>query len=296
MPAPIDWGDVRYFLEAFRAGSLAGAARALGVEHSTIGRRLTALEEALGVGLITRRPDGLVLTAAGERAGPLAEELEAAVHAFVEAATAQRARVRLALPSTFAAMFTPHLARFHRDHPGVMLEFLSGSRAVDLGRGEAEVAVRLLSAGEDDLLTRPLGAVGWSLYASPEYLRLRPAPADPRDLAGHDLIGYDPSLASLPGAQWLEEHGRGATVVVRSREVSDVLAACVSGLGLAVLPCIAACAEPSLLRLTPEVLGSRKLGVVYRKEALRAKAVREVVDFVAEVVRGRADELAGVVA
>ena len=102
----LDWDDLRYFLEAVRASTLAGAARALGVEHTTIGRRLSALERALGASLVLRSPDGLRLTPLGERILPRVEEVERAVSAVREVLRAEETRVRLAVPSGFTPLFT----------------------------------------------------------------------------------------------------------------------------------------------------------------------------------------------
>jgi DNA-binding transcriptional LysR family regulator len=281
----IDWNDFRYFLAAVRAGTLAGAARALEVEHSTIGRRLTALEQAIGAALVTRNPEGLVLTAAGEKLVPIAEEIERAVQAGREAVTANRARVRLATPSGFGRVLSPHLSAFQAEHPGVTIELLGGSRMVDLKKGEADVAIRQGPSEDEELITKRIGEVKWSLYASDAYLLRHPAPPDARQLAGHDVLGYEDRLGAVPGARWIAEHGSGANIVMRCRELTDMLSGCVAGLGVAVLPSTAAALEPSLRRLTDEVLGSSNLWIVYRKEMLLAEPVRAVIDFAARVVR-----------
>ena len=142
-------------------------------------------------------------------------------------------------------------------------------------------------------MAKKIGDVGWSLFASQAYLRRHPAPANPRDLAGHYLLGFEAQLSGVPGAKWLEEHGKAANVVMRCRELTDVLSACVAGIGLAVLPCMAATLEPSLERLTTEILGSSRLSVVYRKEMLVAQPVRAVIEFVTEVMRQHADCMSG---
>jgi DNA-binding transcriptional LysR family regulator len=199
--------------------------------------------------------------------------------------TSEKTRVRLATPSGFSRIITPHLAAFQAQHPGVTLELLGGSRMLDLKRGEADVAIRQGPSEDEDLMTRKIGDVRWSLYASDAYLLRHPPPADPRQLGGHDLLGFEASLAGVPGARWIEEHGQGASVVMRARELSDLLAACAAGLGLAVLPAMAAALEPTLKRLTGEVLGTSKLWIVYRKEALIAEPTRAVIEFVAELMR-----------
>jgi DNA-binding transcriptional LysR family regulator len=289
----LDWGDLRYFLHAVRNKSLAAAARALNVEHTTIGRRLTALEQALGATLVLRSREGLQLTPLGERVLPLVEELERTVRAVRELAVPAAARVRLAMPSGFTRFFAGSLTRLRAEHPGVELELLGGARRVDLEKGEADLAIRVGPLDDESLIAKKLGAMGWALYASEKYLARRPAPADPSDLSGHELIGYDASLTTLPAAQWIEERARTAKIVLRNREMVDMTAAAVSGIGLAVLPCWLAGAEPALKRLTPQVIATRAMSLVYRREAKLSEAVRAVIAFVTEVMNAHAAEIAG---
>jgi DNA-binding transcriptional LysR family regulator len=288
----IDWDDLRYFLWAARQKTLAGAARALRVEHTTIGRRLSALERSLGVPLVLRGPEGLTLTALGAQVAPLVEDVERTVEAVREMVASQRARVRLAVPSGVTALFTPHLPALRDEHPGLVLELVSGARPVDLKKGEADLAIRSGPAGDEELVARKLCDSGFALYGSAAYLARRAPPADPGDLSRHDLIGFDPSLSGTPAAQWIETRAKGATIVLRSREMTDMLAAAVSGTGLAILPCMLADAEPALRRLTGVVL-TRPLSLVYRREARLAKEVRAVIRFVVDVVRQHADRISG---
>lgn len=285
-PAELDWNDLRFALAAARAKTLAGAARALNVEHSTVGRRLAALEDALGLPLFARSSAGLALTPAGEKALLLLEEMERAALAVRDLASGERARVRVAVPSGFGRVLAPHFAAFRASHPHLSLEILSGGRPVDLKRGEADVALRS-GAIDDDLVAKRVDDVGWSLYASAPYLARRGAPADPFDLSGHDVLGAADDMKGVASAAWLERHGKGANVVMHCREVSDLLAACVAGIGLGLLPCLFADAEPALERLTPEQLCSSRFWLVYRKESLRAEPVKAVVEFLSEALRGR---------
>ena len=289
----LDWNDLRYFLRAAQAGTLAGAARAMGVDHSTIGRRLSALERALGAPLVIRAPDGLHLTPLGASLVPLAEEVERAVLALHGRASQRRARVRLAMPTGFTGLFSSNLERLRTAHPHLTLELLTGSRPVDLKRGEADLALRSGPVADEELIARPLGESGWSLYAAPSYLARRPAPVDIDDLSGHDLIGYDPALSEVPAAQWIEERARSAIVVLRSREMSDMQAAALSGAGLAMLPCLAADGEAGLVRLTPRVLATRRLSLVYPREARLAQPVQAVIRFVLDVMQENATRIAG---
>jgi len=287
----LDWDDLRHFLHAARAGSLAGAARALGVEHTTIGRRLTALEAALGAPLVLRGADGLTLTALGEKALPLVNDVERAVLAVADLLASRRSRVRLAVPSGFTALFTGALGRLRREHPEVSLELLSGARPADLEHGEADLAVRAGPVVRGDLIARRLCDVGWALYASEAYLARRPV--DPGDLAGHDVIGFHGAAAGSPAARWLEQRTGASSIALRSREMSDMLVAVSSGLGLAVLPCMLGDPEPGLRRLTREVVATSALSVVYRPEARRSRAVRAVLRFVVDTVHAQRDRIAG---
>lgn len=289
----IDWDDLRFFLRAAQTGTLAGAARALAVEHTTIGRRLDALERALGAPLVMRGPDGLRLTPLGARVLPHVEEIDRAARAIVEQAAADRRRVRLAVPSGFAALITAELPRLTRAHADVSLELLSGSRPVDIKHGEADIALRTSPVTDPDLVAQKVGTTGWALYAARAYVERRGAPADVDDLTGHDIIGYDASLASVPGAQWLEARAAGATVVMRSRELSDMLTATKAGLGLAALPCLLGEDDPVLVRLTKDVIGRRALALVYRRAMLRVAPVRAVIRYVTELMRERAAIISG---
>jgi DNA-binding transcriptional LysR family regulator len=191
-------------------------------------------------------------------------------------------------------MFAARLGGFHHRNPEIALQLLSGSRPVDLMAGEAELALRVGTITGSELVARRIGTSGWSLYASRDYLARRPASADPRDLSGHDVLGFDQSLERAPGAVWLREHGARATIVLRVREIAEMLTAAVNGAGLAVLPCQFGDAEPSLTRLTPEVLGAHPISLVYRRDALVSESVRKVRKFAVDVIREHAKTLSGI--
>src|SRR5260221_2992198 len=226
----LNWDDLRYLLRAIEAKTLAGAARKMRVEHTTIGRRISALERSLGAPLVFRSPDGLNLTPLGEQVAPLVEQVERAVLAVRDLVASQKARVRLAVPSGFTQLFTSGpLAQLRKDHPNLSLELVSGARPVDLKNGEADLALRSGPIADDDLIVRKVGESGWSLYGSEAYLARKSAPIDPNDLTGHELIGYDASLSAVPAAKWIEDRATKATIVLRSREMTDMLTAAFSG-------------------------------------------------------------------
>jgi DNA-binding transcriptional LysR family regulator len=280
----LDWNDLRYLLAIARHGTLAAAARALGVEHTTVGRRLSGLETALAAKLFTRGPDGFALTRAGGEIVPLAEEMERSAGAIERRVSGEDARiagnVRLTTSEAVSGYLVTQFASLRERHPELMVEILSGNRAYDLLRGEADLAVRVRDTSDPELISRRIASAGWSLYASPAYVARKALLADPADLAGHDVIGFDQSLAFVPGALWLEKHAGGASVVLRGNSIVAVLNAATFGLGIAVLPCFLGDRAPGLERLTPQVTGSREVSLVVHPDLVKVARVRAVMDCV----------------
>jgi DNA-binding transcriptional LysR family regulator len=293
----MDWNDLRYFLAVRRAGSLAGAARALKVEHSTVSRRLAALEDALGAKLFLRGPDGFTSTPAGDKLATHAESMEAAATAIDRQVTGGDERVdgtvRLTTSEVFSGFVVKRLGALRARHPDLVVEVLSGNQAFDLARGEADVALRIMATSDPELLVRKLVDCGWAMYAARGYVEQRGLPASPEDLAGHDIIGFDDTLAKVPGALWLEAHGAGARVVLRGNSIMAVLNACLAGLGVTVLPCFLGDVEPTLARLAPKHLGTRPMYLVVHPDRARVARVRVVMDFVAEIMSAEAQLLNG---
>jgi DNA-binding transcriptional LysR family regulator len=290
---PFNWDDLRFFLLAAQARTLAGAARAAGVQHTTIGRRLTALERTLGVPLFLRGPEGLTLTPLGEQLLPLAQKAGQGVQAVREWVVSRRNRVRLALPSGFIALFADDLVRFGQEHPELSLETVSGGRLADLRSGEADLALRIGPLQDPDLVARSLGEVGSSLYAAPGYLKDHPVPQPDLDLSGHRVVAFGAELSALPAARWLESQASGAVTVLRTNEMVTMLEAAASGAGVALLPCMLADADTRLVRLTPQVLARRGLSLVYRREHRGNRPVRVVAGFLIEALRKRAARMGG---
>jgi DNA-binding transcriptional LysR family regulator len=282
----LDWDDLRYFLAAARAKTLAGAARALGVEHTTVGRRLSALERALGGALVLRGSDGLQLTRLGARVAAQLEELERNVKRIRDLAHSEATRVRLAVPSGFTRYFTADLPQLVREHPGLALEIVSGASVVDLARGEADLALRSVPLVDPELVARKLCDAGFALYGAASH------EGAVQTLQGQPVIGFHESLANTPAALWLEAHGAGASVVLRSRELSDMVTAAIDGVGLALLPCSLADEEPRLRRLSG-VLVRAPLALVHRREAKLSEPVRVVIAFAASVIKRNAARIAG---
>jgi DNA-binding transcriptional LysR family regulator len=285
----LDWNDLRYFLAIARAGTLAGAARELRVEHTTVGRRLSAIETALGARLFTRGPDGFTLTDAGTEILPLAEEVAARIERIERCASGADARiegtVRLTTSESMGGYIVPRLRALRERHSALIVEVLSGNRAFDLMRGEADLAIRVRDVAEPELelVARTLVRAAWSLYASPSYVDRKGALEDPACLRGHDVVGFDPSLGASPGGQWIASHGAGASIVLRANSIVAALNAAIFGMGIAALPCFVADPERALVRLTTDVIGTRNVLLVVHPDLARVARVRAVMDYFVDV-------------
>ena len=285
----MDWNDLAYLLAAYRQRSLAGAARELRCDHTTVSRRLNALESALGGRLFTRTPEGLTPTELADEIVPLAETIEATVRAIERRAAGHDQRVegvvRVTTSETFATFIIKRLVELRTRHPELIVQVLAENRVLDIARGEADLALRFGETTHRDLVVRKLGEVHWGLYASKAYVARRGRPSPAGELRGHDVIGFDDTLAGIPGARWLAAHADGTTVVFRGNSLRAVLEATLAGMGLTVLPCQLCDPEPELERLTPESLGSRTLCLVVHPELAKVARVRAVIDFLAEITQ-----------
>lgn len=282
----LEWNDLRFFLAVYRARTLAGAARSLGVDHTTVGRRLATMERALGATLFARTPGGLLPTESAGQILPLAEQAERAVQGIERVALGEDSRpegpVRVTTSETLAGFLGRRLGELHAKHPGVTVEVLAGNANLDLIRGEADIAIRIAPTTQADLVCRKLATAGWSAYAARTYVAVRGTPVPITDLTNHDVVAFNDSLSKVPGAQWIEAHGKAANVVLRSGSIPAAWNAALGGLGIVIVPCLLAEREDAMVRLTPEILGSRDIALVVHPDLARVARVRVVMDFLVE--------------
>jgi len=283
----LDWNDFRYFLAIERAGSLAAAARELGVEHTTVGRRLSALENELGARLFLRGPDGLSATEAGRGILPLAREIAERFDAIERRISGSDDRiegtVRVSTSEAISGYFVKQFAALRAQYPGLMVQIASGNQSSDLMRGEADLALRARELTEPDLLARKVACAGWSLYAACDYVARKGIPPTPEDLRGHDIIGFDDSLSNTPGGLWLAAHSQGANIVMRGNSIIAAINAAICGMGICAVPCFLIQSEPLLRRLTPGLVGMRDIFLVVHPDLARVARVRAVMDFLVEL-------------
>ena len=285
----MDWDHLRYFLAVSQAGSLAGAAAALGVNHSTVFRRVNALEDQLGVRLFDRLREGYVLTAAGEavaeQANRAAESIDALQRAVLGRDHALRGEVRITTAPNLATEFVaPALAALRASHPGIRVELAVSDTDYDLARRQADLALRATSAPPDYLVGRHVLAVPWFVFGGQPYLQQRGAPHAMADLAGHDLVGADETLRRLPAYEWLHAHHPRERFAATANQLNTIAALIVAGLGLGVLP--ADQHRPGLVRLfAMEPAVTSDLWLLSHPDLRQVERIRVVSDHVLEALR-----------
>lgn len=293
-----EWDDARHFLAIHRKGSLSAAAKQLGVNQSTVGRRLLSLEEKLGVHLFIRTRDGYRIAPAGERLLPHAERMEDHATAIAREITGQvtslSGTVRVTAADLFGArIIAPMLARFHAQYPDIDLELDADNRLRSLGKREADIAVRIGPNLESGLAVRKVAQFGSAVYASKAYLAKRGRPRDD-DWASHAFIGYSDPLIRMPESQWIEAHATKGCVVLRTINTLAQLEAAVGGMGIAVLPCYAGDAEPELVRLVPSSKCVRNpVWLVVHEDMRQSARIRAISDFLAAELRAMTPRFTG---
>jgi DNA-binding transcriptional LysR family regulator len=281
----LNWDDLRFLLALRRAGSLGGAARLLKVEQSTVSRRIASLETALGAQLAVRTPEGLRLNDGGELVAELAATVDTGIEELERRIGGGDSRpeglVRLSTTEAFATFLMRGLLPLREAHPKIQVELVVASAALDLVRREADLAIRLFRETSPTLVTRKIGDVGWSVYASKGYLEKRgiASSEDPeRVLAGHAVVSFTGPAARSNGGVWLSERVRPEDIVLTGASVVSVLNAVKAGLGVSCLPCFAVEGDASLVRLTPAVVAHVEAFLVIPPDNRGTARVRVVMD------------------
>lgn len=273
---PPDWEDIRFFIALARHGSLSATARALAVNHATVARRIASLETSLREKLVERRPDGYVLTGAGQRALAAAAGMEIAAAGLgrVKDEDSPHGLVRLsATPGLTQGFLAARLPRLTQAHPGLDIELATEVRSVSLDRHEADLALRIGSPRDGAVLARPLVTMGFAWYASQQwatYLANGGTPA---------FVGFDEANAHLPEARWLTRHAPQGRLALRTSNQFAQATAVVAGAGVALLPHFIG--RPlGLVVCTPAPVPTpRDLYLVLRRESLQHLPTRTVIDF-----------------
>jgi DNA-binding transcriptional LysR family regulator len=232
----MEWSDIRHFLAIARARSLNGAARLTGQSQPTMGRRLRALEGALGHALFQRGSEGFVLTDEGAALLAHAERMEEEALAFERELAGHGdeldGQLRVSSSDWFGVhMLAPVFAQFIKAHPRVTIELVTDARLFNLARREADLAFRIQAFVEPDVIQRRLMTIPYGLYAAKG--RARPLG---KGGAGCALITLDAAYRDFPDARWLRQVLPKAHVAFTSNSREAQARMCAEGVGLAVLP------------------------------------------------------------
>lgn len=287
----MDWDAVRVFLALARARRASVAARHLKVEHTTVSRRLAALEHELGAPLFHRTAAGYLPTDLGKTVLPAAEAMEQAaagidLHAR-EATGRMFGRVRVALAPEFASHWlAPRLPEFCARQPDTDLQILVGTRQRDLSRGEAELAVQSPRPRQVGLVASRIGRTSICLYASkslagPRRLRIKDA-ASAGDLP---LLAYMPDLRMLQDADWFQSLLASSRVLIETNSTHALLAAARASVGIAVLPRLVARGHGDLVQVS-EPVSLQEVWLVTHPEFRRDPKVRATADFLRRIATG----------
>jgi DNA-binding transcriptional LysR family regulator len=237
----MNWDDARIFIALHRERTLRAAARALDIDQATVGRRLAALEHALGATLFLRTSNGYELTPVGRIAVRAAEAMEQSAHDLVRHTQGVDKRlageVKLSTTDALAQEFVmPAIERLHAKHPDVSVMLDTTTQLLNLAKREADIAVRTVKPRNPDLLARRLACWEVGLYASPDYVQRHGEPAPGERFAGHDLVVYQPYFARARVPAFVGEPLADGRIVARLNTNLTLRAALKAGLGISELP------------------------------------------------------------
>ena len=280
-PRTWQWDDVRFFLAVVHAGSLSGAARALGVGHVTVGRRIALLERRLGVTLLNRTPDGFATTSAGEAILRQCTAMENAALDLERIAAGHDSLVTGSVRVTTTEalgyqLLGPAIVALRQAHPNLRVDLSVGVRSLDIARRDADLAIRFARPANSDLLCRKLGEVGFTLYASPRYLEKSGIPTRGRGLAGYDLITFTGAPAAT-SPFFMGEPLEGARMVVRCDNPLIQLKVAADHAGIAELACFLGDASHNLVRVWPKEPPIRRAAwLIVHQDMRRSARIRAV--------------------
>lgn len=290
----MQWDDLRYFLAVERNRTLSKAAAKLGVDATTVGRRLERLGHSLNATLFEVGPFGHSLTAAGEKLLQHAEEVERSILAASGDVTGESSRlagtVRISLSEGLANwVFAPNLPVFQTRHPGIMLEVATTNGFLNPSKREADLAVMLARPTHGALITQKLTDYRLGLFASRDYIASHGMVEDLADLRRRPLIGYIPDLIYSDELRYLQEIDAALSPRLTSSSINMQHAMTRAGLGVAVLPHFIGASDPDLLPLLPETVSiAGSYWIVVHADLRHVARVAAVIEWLREVA-GRLD-------
>ena len=284
----MNWDDLRYFLALAREGTVSGAGRVLAVKHTTVARRIAALEARLDSRLFDRSAEGYAMTQVAENlfehALSMEERAQSVEREVFGMDTQLRGPLKLTASHDVLTRLVVHrLPRFRDEFPGIDVELMGSSGLIDLASRQADIALRLTQKPPDYLIGRQVLNLRHGVYASVPYLKKQHKP--------HRIILWQGDSTE---PEWVSKHFRGANIVLRTDEVSSMALAVKNHMGLARMPCYIGDSEPALRRLdvtlTPSDWGVWVLSHVDLRSTARVRVCRE---FLVKIIEEQRDLIEG---
>ena len=285
----MNWDDVRIFLAVARTGQILAASKRLGLNHATLSRRLTSLEEALKSRLFIRRTNGCELTAEGEVFLASAERMETemlSVQANLgRTDTAIAGTVRVGAPDGFGVSFlAPRIGALIERHPELKIQLVPVPRSFSLSQREADIAITLERPEQGRLVSAKLTDYTLGLYASRNYAELNGLPNDAEGLKQHRRIGYVEDLIFSQSLNFTGEVMRNWNAAFEISSATGQTEAVLSGAGIGILHNYIARQHPGLVRILPDVSIRRAYWTTFHESARELVRVRTVSDFLQELI------------
>lgn len=286
-----DWSDFQTFLAVARTGKLALAGEALGMDATTVSRRLRRLEGRLGATLFEQTREGQILTQAGERVLVAVEGMAQASRELEASGpdSGITGHVRISVSEGFGTwVVARHLGAFAARYPGLSVDLVASNGFLSPSRREADIAILLSRPKTGPLIARKLSDYALGLYASPDYLARHPHIRRRSDLkTGHQLVGYVPELIYAPELNYLSEIDAELVANVRSTSILAQHRILAAAGGVGVLPCFIGDADPTLVRILPDQMIIRSFWLVTHKDTHGLQRIRAVNTWITEIVKSQ---------
>ncbi len=280
-----DWNDLKFFLAIAHNGTVSGAARLLGVNYTTVIRRLNSFEECMGFSVFERHSNGYTLTRAGEAILGSAQSIENEFVSLNNHAIGTdnnlTGTIRIATTDLLASALMPDMGEFLLQHPDIDFEVIGDSFTVDLANREADIAIRITNhSPKEHLLSRKIGIVTGSIYASDSYLE--------RNTKEHTWIGWDDNLSHKVTRQFIGDYiPEGAKISCKVNSGVSLLQAIKSGIGIGYLWDFIGDKTPDIQRIYPDKEYALDLCLLINKDLYATPRFRAAIDFLEKAIRGK---------
>jgi DNA-binding transcriptional LysR family regulator len=284
----MNWDDLRYFLALSREGSVSGAGRALGVKHTTVARRILALEQHMGTRLFDRSRSGYSMTQAAENLFDdvltLEEKIQQVDHKTSDQDAALAGLLKLTVAHDLAnRLIVPEIGKFLEAYPKIELQLLMTTGLIDLAAREADIAIRMTPSPPEYLVGRELMKLRHGIYGTEEVLNNLSEPVNVILFRGE-----------IDHPTWVTDHFKNSNAVLRVDDVSSMAVATKNGLGIAKMPCFIGDTEPALRRLDVKIqLSSWGVWILNHVDLRATARVRACKDFLQDVLESKRQLIQG---